>query len=369
MRQIYVLGLCCLHCLLSYGQDPSFSQFYANRIYLNPALTGLEEGISVSGIYRMQWQNVDRGFETYAVSAEIQEPFIRSGFGLTFWKDTEGIMQLTTQYLGFSYAYAIPLMNQQELRVGLQARWVQKAVDWDKIIFSDQLDPVFGPILPTSLDAGLDRTSFTDFDLGFVWRANSDLKIGRKVFRDTRSSLGLSISHVPALFRSTSGDESLLNLDTRTAPRLTLHAGSILPTFVLNGTKKNISISPNIKYDRQGTKLGKGRQTLQVLTYGLYFLYEGIYIGGFYQNKHPGPGIKNTNAFILMLGAYIDGKRKEENRFFVGFSYDTNTSGVGTASGGVYELAFRWSFSETPHLFGKRGRFSSKRALDCRSFF
>ncbi|MEO1518032.1 MAG: PorP/SprF family type IX secretion system membrane protein [Bacteroidota bacterium] len=368
MRQFYVLGICCLYGLLSYGQDPSFSQFYANRTYLNPALTGLEEGISVSGIYRMQWRNIDQGFETYAVTAEVLEPFIRSGFGLTFWRDTEGIMALQTTYVGLSYAYAIPL-GDHEIRAGLQARWVQRAVDWDRILFSDQLDPVFGPIFPTSLDPGLDQTRYTDFDFGFVWRSNTDLKIGKKLFRDTRSNVGFSISHAPYLFRSTGGNESLQGLNTRTAPRLTLHAGSILPTFVLNGGRKNISLSPNIKYDRQGTNLTKGRQTLQVVTCGLYVLYEGIYLGGFYQNKYPGPGIKNTNALILMMGAYVDGQKQKGNRFFIGFSYDTNTSGVGTASGGVYELAFRWSFQDAPNLFGRRRRSSAKRSLDCRSFF
>ena len=64
-RQRYALGavmllLCFSHYLSA--QDPSFSQFYANRIYLNPAFAGIEGGISATAVARAQWLRADRGF-------------------------------------------------------------------------------------------------------------------------------------------------------------------------------------------------------------------------------------------------------------------------------------------------------------------
>ena len=63
------------------AQDPAFSQFYANKLYLNPAFAGSQEGLTLSTAYRNQWSYVPGGFNTYAVSADIQEPYINSAFG------------------------------------------------------------------------------------------------------------------------------------------------------------------------------------------------------------------------------------------------------------------------------------------------
>ena len=351
------------------AQDPSFSQFYASRIYLNPAFTGIEQGLSFAGASRTQWSNVDQGFRTYVATVEIQEPFIRSGIGLTLFHDTQGIMQLNTTSVGISYAYHIPL-EKNNLHFGLQARWVQKSVDWDRIVFSDELDPVFGDINETSAVPLLDRITFTDFDFGVVWRFDRNLQIGRFFARDTRTSIGMSIHHLPYLFLKDAGNESFQNLRTQSSPRITLHAGSVIPILFFNGTKKRIAISPNIKLDLQGEKLLSPRQHLRVSTYGLYLIYDGVYVGAFYQNKHLLPQLKNTNAFIFAFGASIKTKGRNSRNFFLGLSYDANTTGVGTRAGGVYEIALRYTLHQGLNLFGNSsGRRSSRRILDCNNFF
>ena len=135
MKRVITFLLFVLSLTVADAQDPSFSQFYANRIYLNPAFTGLEAGLSVAGVSRMQWVNVDQGFRTYGFSVELQEPHIKSGIGLSLFHDTQGLMQLNTTSIGLSYSYTIPMEN-QNIHFGLQARWIQKSVDWSKIIFS-----------------------------------------------------------------------------------------------------------------------------------------------------------------------------------------------------------------------------------------
>ncbi|MCB0634515.1 MAG: type IX secretion system membrane protein PorP/SprF, partial [Lewinella sp.] len=57
MRFLAWLVITCSLCGLVElkAQDPSFSQFYANRVYLNPAFVGLESGITLSATSRMQW--------------------------------------------------------------------------------------------------------------------------------------------------------------------------------------------------------------------------------------------------------------------------------------------------------------------------
>ena len=358
--------------LASTAQDPSFSQFYANRIYLNPALTGLEDGISLAGVSRNQWANVDDGFTTYGMTIEIQEPYIKSGFGLSLFHNAEGLAQLTTKSIGLSYSYTIP-MKGHNIHIGLQGLWVQKSVDWSKIVFSDQIDAIHGVVYSSSHVPVMDRVGFSDFNMGILWRSEADLKIGNTIYRDTRSSFGISLSHAPSLVNPEGGNESLQNLNTTTAPRLTLHGGAIMPAMIFRGMGKKIKISPNFKYDLQGEELFKIKQNLKVITYGFYVLYEGFYLGAFYQNKHPGADLDNTNALIITLGAYISTgprrRRAEKQKFFIGFSYDANTTGVGTKAGSVYEIAFRWTFKDTPTIFGSRRSKRSKGVLDCPSFY
>ena len=368
MLKNFTLFFFLLLVSIAHGQDPSFSQFHASRIYLNPAFTGLEQGISLAGVYRMQWKNVDYGFKTYQATVEIQEPFIRSGFGLSLFQDVEGLPELTTTSVGVSYAYTLP-MDGHNVHIGMQALWFQKSVDWSKIVFSDQLDPVFGNIYPTNAVMGAERVNYADFNVGALWRFDASFKIGKKKFKNTRNSLGVSLNHAPYVFKNTNGNESFQNLNTRTAPRLTMHAGSIIPMIIIGKGKQQISFSPNVKYDIQGERLLNFKENLQVITYGCYMLYEGIYFGAFYQNKFLVSQFKHTNAFILTMGAYVDSGRKQKNKLFLGFSYDANTTGVGTQAGGVYELAVRITFSEAPNIFGAPGRSSSKKALDCYHFF
>lgn len=368
MNRTLLITFLIFYTFTTKAQDPSFSQFYASRIYLNPAFTGIENGISFAGVSRIQWANVDRGFKTYIASVEIQEPFLRSGFGLSLYHDTQGIMQLNTNGISLSYAYHIPL-DAHNLHIGIQGHWMQKSVDWDKIIFSDELDPVFGDINPTTAVPLLDRISYTDFDFGIIWRFEKDMKIGKLYARDTRTSIGLSLHHLPYLFLDNTGNESFQNLGTQTSPRLTLHAGSVIPLTFFNGRKNKVSISPNIKIDFQGEKFFAPRQHLQVFTYGLYLLYDGIYIGAFYQNKHALPQFKDTNAFIFALGAYLKNQGKENRNLFIGISYDANTTGVGPRAGGVYEVAMSWNIAANGKSNGKSAKKRSRRILDCYNFF
>ncbi|MEM6965042.1 MAG: PorP/SprF family type IX secretion system membrane protein, partial [Bacteroidota bacterium] len=134
--------LCCFVLTMTQAQDPSFSQFYANRIYLNPAFTGLDNGIGVSAVSRLQWIAADRGFRTYSLSAEVKRPFIKSGFGIQLLQDEQGIGDLTNTSVGLSYSYTIPLRRFNEIKFGLQGRVSQKSVNWSQLVFSDQLDPV-----------------------------------------------------------------------------------------------------------------------------------------------------------------------------------------------------------------------------------
>ena len=65
---VFLFTSAILFCKAGLSQDAGFSQFYANPIYLNPALTGNRSNPTLSLNYRNQWPSLQSSFTTYAAS-------------------------------------------------------------------------------------------------------------------------------------------------------------------------------------------------------------------------------------------------------------------------------------------------------------
>ena len=360
--------------ILLFAQDPSFSQFYANRIYLNPAFAGMEPGIGIAGASRIQWAGVDRGFRTYNFSVDAQLPATRLGLGLHLLHNTEGIGNLSTNQAGLVFSYSIP-GRKNNLHFGMEGRLVQKSLDWSRLVFSDQLDPVYGVVNASNVTPALDRVFHGDFDFGMVWRHEGDMKIAGYQMKRVRSHIGISLHHLPYLIsKSAKGNDSFLNLESRLAPRTTIHGGLIIPLTIFQGTGMDIALSPNLKLDMQGYRFMSFQENITVGTAGLYALVSNFYLGFLYQNRTYLPNALHTDAFILSIGGYTNSRSRGKGRqpsFFFGLSADINSTGVGPAAGSVLEFTFRYRFLPGASANGRlRGPNQRKnRFLDCKHFF
>ena len=52
---VWMTGILLIHLSDAAAQDPAFSQFYANPLYMNPAMAGVEGPAKVYLGYRNQW--------------------------------------------------------------------------------------------------------------------------------------------------------------------------------------------------------------------------------------------------------------------------------------------------------------------------
>ncbi|MEN0005108.1 MAG: PorP/SprF family type IX secretion system membrane protein [Bacteroidota bacterium] len=355
------------------AQDPSFSQFYANRIYLNPAFAGIEPGITVSGAARMQWYAVDKGFRTVNFSAEMQLPMVKSGLAIHVLNNTEGIGNLTTNQAGLVYSYTLPGKN-NNFHFGIEGRLTQKSIDWSQLVFTDQIDKVYGNIYASTMTPVNDQVLFGDVDFGFVWRNDGGIKI-KHLPGSIRSHLGVSFNHFPNLFRGAAdGNDSFLNMDGRVAPRTTIHGGMIIPITFFRGKGLDIALSPNFKLDNQGYRFMSFSENITVGTFGLYALVSDFYVGLLYQNRFYAPSHLHTDALIFTVGGYTATGKKGDTRspnLFYGISVDLNNSGLGALAGSVFELTFRYRFDANLGNGGrqKSGKNARGRILDCKSFF
>jgi type IX secretion system PorP/SprF family membrane protein len=89
------------------AQDPEFTQFYANPLYLNPAFAGSTRCPRISLNYRNQWPALSGTFVTYSASYDQYVDVLGGGIGLLVLNDKAGEGTLTTSNISAVYAYQL----------------------------------------------------------------------------------------------------------------------------------------------------------------------------------------------------------------------------------------------------------------------
>lgn len=99
-------------------QDPAYSMYMFNGLFVNPAYAGSHEVVSLVGIYRHQWVGVDGAPRTANISAHT--PFKRSQYamGVVISNDKIGLGNTFSFTPSFSYRLKI---RQSHLCFGIQA--------------------------------------------------------------------------------------------------------------------------------------------------------------------------------------------------------------------------------------------------------
>src|ERR1700761_772165 len=85
---ILVLATCLFNLK---AQDPQFTQFYANPLYLNPAFAGTARCPRIAMNYRNQWPNLGQGasYVTYSASYDMHVNALAGGIGVLVTTDNQ----------------------------------------------------------------------------------------------------------------------------------------------------------------------------------------------------------------------------------------------------------------------------------------
>ena len=288
------------------AQDPGFSQFYANPLYLNPAFAGSNNCPRVGLQYRNQWPGITGSFVTQSVAYDQRIGYERpAGIGLLVTNDIAA-NTLKTLNASAIFSYQIKLSRKVSLRVGFQGTYFQKSLDWSKLTFGDMIDARRGFVYQTNdVPNGNGKKSGIDFSGGI-------LGFSKTFF------FGFAAHHV------TEPNESLVIGSSPLPMKLTGHAGAIIPLTKSRYKKSDVNISPNVLYRNQGT--------FQQLNLGVYVNKGPIWTGVWY---------RNGDAFIVLLGIQTDLIR-------LGYSYDVTTNQLTLATAGSHEISFAMNFKCKP---------------------
>jgi type IX secretion system PorP/SprF family membrane protein len=284
------------------AQDPEFTQFYANPLYLNPAFAGAARCPRIAMNYRNQWPSLSGTFVTSSASYDQHVDGIYGGLGLLVTNDKAGEATLNTTNISAIYSYQLKINRSFSLRFGFQATFFQKSLDWNKLTFGDMIDPRRGFVYQTNDVPRGGSVSNVDFSAGVIGYSD-------KFFA------GFAVHHL------TQPNESLITGTSPLPMKFTGHMGAKISLSNNKYSTNDASIAPNIMYRAQGT--------FQQLNMGLY-LTKGALTGGvWYRNK---------DAFIVLVGVTSE-------HFKFGYSYDLTVSKLGMQSGGSHELSTTLNFN------------------------
>jgi type IX secretion system PorP/SprF family membrane protein len=298
---LFIVAIALLMSNSAQAQDPAFSQFYANPLYLNPAFAGSNDCPRANLNYRDQWPGIGRTYITTSASFDQHINSIGGGLGILVAQDRAGAGNLNTNHLALQYSYKLKVSQLFAVKAGFEASYRMINVGWEDMKFGDMIDPQYGFIYPTNEDISnySKSSSFPDFSAGL-------LGYSENIF------FGFAAHH---LTRPNQGFISESQLPTK----ITVHAGG---NIVLNKYSQNsFTISPNFLY--------QGQSEFKQFNYGIY-AKKGPMVGGIWARN----SLNNFDSFIIMMGLV-------QETFKFGYSYDITLSNLKNSNTlGAHELSF-----------------------------
>ncbi len=294
-----------------FGQDAGFSQFFANPLYLNPALAGTTELPRTVLNYRNQWPQKGATYITYSISYDQLSKKMNSGFGFQMFHDRELNNVINTSGASFAYSYPIKLTNWSFMSLGVQGGLALKQFNADNLIFPSQTDQLSGQISGTvPLNYSDEKKLYPDFAVGALGQHND-------IF------WGVSVHHL------TQPDESLLEGDQKgkLPVKVTFHAGTRTHKLHDGLLSRGFTLSPNIIYQQQGS--------FKQLNLGIYMIEKSFLFGGWFRNNID----VRPDAVILLAGF-------AREKFQFGYSFDLTLSQLSNYSYGSHEISLTFFLGE-----------------------
>jgi type IX secretion system PorP/SprF family membrane protein len=347
-------------CLSVKGQDPNPSQFFNTPIYFNPAVTGMNTGLRAKFTFRDQWANLPVDFRSYFFSADLGDRNLpgSGGLGLIVNSDNEGLAFIKNLTVGLTVGVRVPLSNSLVSQIGIKAAFIQKSLNWDDFVFTDQFSEKYGNIYTSGFQhPEITSKTIPDFGIGGLLQYSNESS-------SVNGVVGFGIDH---LFQP---DESFLAADKCPLPRkYALHSDFIITT----GTGYNTNYNTSVRGAADPLKLNPGllyqmQNGFSAYQFGMNLLKFNVYLGAWYKNSMK----PNAAKSLSLLAGY---------RYFFGedmsikfmYTYDMQMAGPLQSAGGSHEVSVILEFGKL-QVFGRGGGYTPRTSykkyspIECSSF-
>ena len=321
------LLLVILYYVDSYSQDPTFSQFYANPLYLAPSFAGATEEYRLGLNYRNQWPAIPGVFHTYSIAFDKAMPNFNSGIGVLATYDVAGSGDLSTTNIGLLYSYDFNINRDWHVRPGVNFKFYYLGLDIYKLVFNSQLTG--SGTTPSVYPPPFDNVADVDF-------ATSAL-----VYND-RIWAGFTLDHLLVPKTSFYGDDANVPI------KFNLFGG----IQIMRQTRLKVKLQEVLSVAMNFQKQAKFYQT----DIGVYYYRDPLIFGLWYRGI-PFVTSQAGDALIGLLGV-------KTSQFHLGYSYDFTISNLISSTAGAHEVSIIYEFS-TLTLSTQKKRM---RAIPCPEF-
>jgi type IX secretion system PorP/SprF family membrane protein len=319
MKRIIIMLIMFLGVIRGLSQDPQFSQFYSNYLYLAPSFAGLTEKNRIAFNYRNQWPEIHHGYQTYSFSFDKFVAKFRSGIGILAYQDVAGSGRLRTTSLGVQYAYDFSITENWHARPGMHFNYTERGIDFERLLWNDQLSasgnaPVSAELVP------MEKVSDIDFSASVLTYSD-------------RFWLGASADHLLKPNQSLYFYEGEELNPAKVPIKFSLYGGMkfVRPEHLLRPIPTSIQIA----------FLYRQQEQFRQLDLGVYWYRNPLVAGIWYRGIPLYKEVFNRDAFTVLMGI----KTKSMN---IGYSYDFTLSKLISSTGGSHELSISYVFKTKP---------------------
>lgn len=300
-KRIYTFFFGLLLGISAWSQDPQFSQFYANPVYVNPAFAGSVNHGRIVMAVRNQWPSISGAFRTGSFSYDEHYDAINGGFALQASYDEQGVGTLRTSQVNIAYAYQIPVSRTFTVRAAVQAGIMQKSLDFSKLLWFDQVVITQGFINPTNEPAGEGTVMITNFAAGFLGYSKNFYAgiAAHNLFEPHQGFYVGSSNPIPR--------------------RFTMQTGVVIPIVRDRNQLRQVNLYPNV--------LVKTQRQFNQVNLGVY-ASKGAFVAGAYFRQNT----INSDAFIIIVGVRAP-------KVKIGYSYDATVSSARTGAVNSHEVS------------------------------
>ena len=307
-RIIYLIVLSFIILIDSFGQDPTFSQFYANALYLSPSFAGATNEYRLAVNYRDQWPAVPGVFNTYSISFDKALTNFNSGIGVLATYDVAGSGNLSTTNIGLLYSYDFNINREWHIRPGVNFKFYYLGLDIGKLVFNSQITG--SGTTPSVTPPPFDNVADVDF-------ATSALAYNERTWA------GITLDHLLKPKTSFYGDDATVPI------KINFYGGTqiLKQTRLRQKTQDILSVAINFQMQ------GKFYQS----DLGLYYYKDPLIFGIWYR----GIPLVTTQAGDAIIGL-VGIKTKQ---LHIGYSYDFTISNLIGSTGGAHEISLVYEFN------------------------
>lgn len=290
---------------LSYAQqDAQFSNYMYNTLSFNPAYAGSREVASIYLSHRSQWIGLEGAPTTNSISYHSPLGSSNLGMGLSFLNDAIG--PVNENLLSLDISYTISTSDAYKLAFGLRASAHMLNVDFNKLSVFNPEDVLAQNNINNRITPNLGFGLFWYSDrsyIGFSIPNLSQTKHINKNFGPTVSAISKERLH----YHLTAGYVFDLSEDILFKPAML--------TKIVSGSPLQLDLSAN------------------------FLVYDKFTIGASYR----------LDAAVSFLGGF-----QLDKNWFLGYSYDFDTTTLATFNSGSHEFFLRYEIFRTNRVKSPR---------------